>query len=65
MPLKGGHFLDEDLSMFDANFFSLPPTEAMSIDPMQRWLLEETYKCLENGQSQHQKLSNPTLMYTD
>ncbi len=34
---------------FDADFFSLAPTEAMSMDPMQRWLLEESYRALENG----------------
>jgi acyl transferase domain-containing protein len=49
MPLKGGHFLKDDLSGFDANFFSLAPTEVGSLDPMQRWLLEEAYKALENG----------------
>ncbi len=36
--------------MFDADFFSISPAEAASMDPMQRWLLEAAYRALENGQ---------------
>ncbi|KAI1484809.1 thiolase-like protein [Biscogniauxia mediterranea] len=39
IPVKGGHFVQEDLSVFDAGFFSISPAEAAAIDPMQRWLL--------------------------
>lgn len=49
IPLRGGHFLEQDISVFDAGFFSISPTEAASMDPMQRMLLEVTYKALENG----------------
>lgn len=37
-----------DLAAFDAPFFSIPLSEAVSLDPQQRGLLEETYKALEN-----------------
>ncbi len=49
LPLRGGHFLKDDLSVFDADFFGISPTEASSMDPMQRWLLEAAYGALENG----------------
>lgn len=41
--------MKDDLSVFDADFFSIAPTEANSMDPMQRWLLEAAYRALENG----------------
>ena len=50
MNVKGGHFLVEDLAVFDAPFFSLTPAEAASMDPQQRWLLETAYRALENGE---------------
>ncbi|KAI2936356.1 hypothetical protein CBS63078_867 [Aspergillus niger] len=56
MPLKGGHFIKGDLAEFDAGFFSIAPTEAASMDPMQRLLLEASYHALENGK----KASDPT-----
>jgi acyl transferase domain-containing protein len=46
---RGAHFLKEDLGLFDANFFSINPTEAAAMDPMQRNLLETTYKAFENA----------------
>lgn len=46
---KGGHFIDQDISLFDANFFNIPPTEANAIDPQQRLQLETTYEALENA----------------
>ena len=49
LHVRGGHFLEEDLAAFDAPFFSIPLNEAISLDPQQRGLLEETYKALENG----------------
>ncbi|XXG95636.1 hypothetical protein Hte_001904 [Hypoxylon texense] len=46
---RGAHFIKADLGLFDANFFSLTPTEASALDPMQRILLETTYKAFENA----------------
>ena len=49
IPLRGGHFLKEDISAFDAPFFSISPTEAAALDPQHRLLLETSYRALENG----------------
>ncbi|KAH8736190.1 hypothetical protein BGZ61DRAFT_339395 [Ilyonectria robusta] len=46
---KGGHFLKQDVAAFDASFFSIPPTEAKSIDPQQRILMETVYEAMESG----------------
>lgn len=46
---KGGHFLTEDLGLFDSPFFNITEQEAISLDPQQRHLLEVTYEALENG----------------
>lgn len=48
-PVSGGHFFQEDPAVFDADFFSISPAEAASMDPMQRWLLETAHRALENG----------------
>ncbi|KAI1828360.1 putative polyketide synthase [Xylaria intraflava] len=65
IPLRGGHFIEEDLSLFDANFFSISPAEAAAMDPMQRWLLEVTYQALENaGISMEEASGSRTAVYT-
>jgi acyl transferase domain-containing protein len=46
---RAGHFLDEDISAFDAPFFSISPAEAHSMDPMQRILLEVVYEAMESA----------------
>ena len=51
LPLRGGNFLKEDISLFDAPFFSITPEEAACLDPQQRGMLEVSYRALENGQS--------------
>lgn len=46
---KGGHFLKEDIDVFDAPFFNMTEKEAISMDPQQRLLLECTFEALENA----------------
>ncbi|GLB14084.1 type I Iterative Polyketide synthase (PKS) [Aspergillus tubingensis] len=46
---RGAHFLKEDLSRFDADFFSITPSEAAAMDPMQRLLLETTVEALDTA----------------
>ncbi|GAM42968.1 hypothetical protein TCE0_044f17402 [Talaromyces pinophilus] len=46
---RGGHFITEDLACFDADFFSIKPSDAAAMDPMQRLLLETTFHALENA----------------
>ncbi|CAG8003769.1 unnamed protein product [Penicillium olsonii] len=48
--VKGGHFLEADISAFDAPFFNMTGDEAAAMDPQQRLLLEVAYEGLENGQ---------------
>lgn len=50
MPVRGGHFLSQDISTFDAPFFSITPAEAEAMDPLQRSLLETAYTAFENGE---------------
>ncbi|KAK5991368.1 Highly reducing polyketide synthase ZEA2 [Cladobotryum mycophilum] len=46
---QGGHFLKEDISRFDANFFRISHNEACAMDPQQRLMLEVVYEALEAG----------------
>ncbi|KAL4922017.1 thiolase-like protein [Aspergillus aurantiobrunneus] len=45
---QGGHFLTENISFFDAPFFSITPSEARAMDPQLRLLLEVAYEGVEN-----------------
>ncbi|KAF1948945.1 ketoacyl-synt-domain-containing protein [Byssothecium circinans] len=49
LSLRGGNFIREDMAVFDADFFSISPAEAMALDPMQRKLLEVSYHAFENA----------------
>lgn len=49
IPLRGGHFVQENLGSFDAPFFSITPEEAACMDPQHRRLLETAYHALEDG----------------
>ncbi|KAI1436832.1 putative polyketide synthase [Xylaria sp. CBS 124048] len=65
LPLRGGHFIEDDISAFDADFFGISPTEAAAMDPMQRWLLEASYRALENAGIPMESVSgSPTAVYT-
>ncbi|KAI0870487.1 beta-ketoacyl synthase [Hypoxylon argillaceum] len=45
---RGGHFVKEDLYLFDAPFFSITSVEAASMDVQQRQLQECVNRALEN-----------------
>ncbi|QQK46332.1 Lovastatin diketide synthase LovF [Penicillium digitatum] len=47
--VRGGHFLKEDLALFDATFFGLSAETAATMDPQYRLLLESVYESLENA----------------
>jgi acyl transferase domain-containing protein len=51
MAVKHGYFLQQDVSHFDAPFFSTTAKEAAAMDPMKRLLLEVSYESIENGES--------------
>ncbi|KAH8690349.1 lovastatin nonaketide synthase [Phaeosphaeriaceae sp. PMI808] len=44
-----GYFLQQDISHFDAPFFSITAKEAAALDPMKRLLLEVSYESIENA----------------
>ncbi|KAI0007048.1 ketoacyl-synt-domain-containing protein [Xylariaceae sp. FL0662B] len=49
IPFQAGHFLAEDVGVFDSSFFSIPADEAKAIDPQQRILLEVSVEALDNA----------------
>ena len=49
LNVRRADFIEEDIAGFDAPFLSTSPSEAESMDPQQRFLLETTYHALENA----------------
>jgi hybrid polyketide synthase/nonribosomal peptide synthetase ACE1 len=47
--VQRSYFLHEDHLKFDAQFFNISPSEAESIDPQQRVLLETVYEAVEES----------------
>lgn len=45
--VRHSYVLDEDIRLFDAQFFGIKPVEANSIDPQQRLLMETVYEGIE------------------
>ncbi|KAL4947728.1 hypothetical protein BDW69DRAFT_189927 [Aspergillus filifer] len=65
IPLRGGHFLKQDLGVFDAKFFNITPAEAEAMDPQHRLMLETSYQALENaGITITQCAGSKTSVYT-
>ncbi|KAL4970542.1 type I polyketide synthase [Aspergillus stella-maris] len=65
LSVKHAHFMKEDLSLFDAPFFSITTTEAEAMDPQQRLVLETSYRALENAGITMEKLSrSKTCVFT-
>lgn len=46
---SGGYYMNQDIAAFDAPFFSISRADAISMDPMQRVLLEVAYEATENA----------------
>lgn len=66
MAVQHGYFLQQDLSQFDAPFFSTTAKEAAAMDPMKRLLLEVSYESIENGEqlSSHRPILPVTGLLT-
>jgi acyl transferase domain-containing protein len=58
---SGGYFLQNDVKMFDNNFFGIHNLEARYMDPQQRQLLEVVYECLENAGESLESVSGANI----
>ncbi|RYP43239.1 hypothetical protein DL770_011775 [Monosporascus sp. CRB-9-2] len=47
--VRHAHVLNQDVAVFDAEFFGIKPVEAKAMDPQQRLLLEVVYEGLESA----------------
>ena len=54
--VRHAYMIDEDMAVFDAEFFGIKPLEAKAIDPQQRLLMETVYEGLENAGLDHNNL---------
>jgi acyl transferase domain-containing protein len=64
LNVRGGHFLQTDITKFDGALFSICRTETESLDPQQRGLLEYTYRVFENaGISLQEEAGTKTEVY--
>lgn len=62
---RGGHFVTEDPSLFDAPFFSITAAEASAMDPQQRLALETSYRAFEDAGLTMERLArSKTCVYT-
>ncbi|KAI1174428.1 PKS-NRPS hybrid [Nemania sp. FL0916] len=62
--VRHSYILDEDIRLFDAQFFGIKPVEANSIDPQQRLLMETVYEGLEAAGQPIQRLrGSQTAVY--
>ncbi|KAI1821188.1 polyketide synthase [Xylaria intraflava] len=49
MNADGGYFLDDDVRLFENDFFGINNLEAAYMDPQQRKLLEVVFECLDHA----------------
>ncbi|EAQ86385.1 hypothetical protein CHGG_07638 [Chaetomium globosum CBS 148.51] len=62
--VKGAHFIEEDIGLFDAAFFNYSAETASALDPQYRIQLESAYEALENaGLSMSQVAGTNTSVY--
>ena len=62
--VKRAYTLEEDIRLFDTQFFNIKPVEAESIDPQHRLLLETVYEGIESaGMSMEQLKGSQTAVY--
>jgi hybrid polyketide synthase/nonribosomal peptide synthetase ACE1 len=62
--VRHSYFLEDDIRLFDAQFFGIKPVEANSIDPQQRLLMETVYEGLEAaGQSIRRLQGSQTAVF--
>ncbi|KAI8630635.1 hypothetical protein F5Y19DRAFT_483957 [Xylariaceae sp. FL1651] len=47
--VKGGFFLKDDITAFDAGFFGLSAESCSALDPQLRFLMESVYEAIENA----------------
>ncbi|TLD10619.1 hypothetical protein PgNI_05131 [Pyricularia grisea] len=60
----GGHFIRDDVALFDAPFFGFSEETASSLDPQIRMLLELTFEAAENaGLTMDQLVGSNTSVY--
>ncbi|KAL4937319.1 hypothetical protein BDV06DRAFT_227076, partial [Aspergillus oleicola] len=65
LSVRQAHFMKDDLSLFDAPFFSITTAEAEAMDPQQRLVLETSYRALENAGITMEKVSrSKTCVFT-
>jgi hybrid polyketide synthase/nonribosomal peptide synthetase ACE1 len=62
--VRHSYFLEDDIRLFDAQFFGIKPVEANSIDPQQRLIMETVYEGLEvAGQSIRRLQGSQTAVF--
>ena len=61
MNTIGGYFIDDDIQLFDNDFFGINKIEASYMDPQQRKLLEVVYECLESSGISLEKVSGTNV----
>ena len=65
---RGGHFIEQDISTFDAAFFGIPHSEAHATDLQQRIQLDVAYEASKNADVHWRKpealVSRSILLYS-